>query len=260
MSLIRVNFHVHTTFSYDGYNSFKAIYQKAKSIGLNAVAITDHDTFDGVIEFQKWLKANKLNDLQIIPAEEITCTDRTHIIGLFINRHIAAASPVDVIKSIKDQNGLVFFPHPTRKDGIFNSREKDLALPNGDFFEIFNAKIDNAFNIEAQQQLKNYPYLSPLAGSDAHYNMDVLKCYCEIPFHENIEQSVRVLAKEKKLRVMGKEKYGSKNYFPLYYKYKELLGLPQFLREIAKSIFPRWKNFKERHRIVPLKEIYSSLQ
>jgi predicted metal-dependent phosphoesterase TrpH len=256
---IKINFHVHTNFSYDGYNSFDAIYKKAKSIGLNAVAITDHDTFNGVIEFKKWLRVNKVNDFQIIPAEEVTCSDGTHIIGLFINNHISVASPIDVIKSIKDQNGLVFFPHPMRKDGIFNSEERDLALSGGGFFEIFNAKIDNGFNLEAQQQIKNYPLLTPLAGSDAHYNLDVLKCYCEIPFHESIEQSVRELAKQKKLRVMGKEKYGSQNYFPVYYKYKEFLRLPQFLRDLAKTIFPRWKNFKERNQVVHLKEIYSSL-
>jgi predicted metal-dependent phosphoesterase TrpH len=259
MSLIRINLHVHTRFSYDGYNSFAAIYRNAKSIGLDAVAITDHDTFEGVLAFQKWLKENKVNDFQIIPAEEITCVDGTHIIGLFINQHTPSASPVDVIKSIKNQNGLVFFPHPMRKDGIFNSEERDSALLAGDFFEIFNAKIDNGFNLEAQQQIKNYPHLTPLAGSDAHYNLDVLKCYCEIPFHESIEQSVRVLAKRKKLRVMGKEKYGSQNYFPVYYKYKEFLRLPQFLRDLAKAIFPRWKNFRERNQVVRLKEIYTSL-
>jgi predicted metal-dependent phosphoesterase TrpH len=258
MKTIKVNFHVHTFFSYDGYNSFAAIYKGAKLLGLQSIAITDHDRIDGAIEFQKWVKEKNITDLHIILGEEVTCEDGTHIIGFFIKSHIPTASPLEVIKAIKDQQGKVFFPHPTRKDGICNSADAEAALTQGDFLEIFNAKIDHSFNLQAINVLEKYPNLTPLGGSDAHYNIDILKCYCEVPFQESMRQSVELLLSEKRIRIFGKEKYGSQHYFPFYYKYKQALNPPQFLRNAAKVVFPMWKNFKERNAKVQLTEVYSS--
>ena len=44
---MQVDLHIHTTYS-DGIDSRK-IVSLAKSAGLGAIAITDHDTLDGVI-------------------------------------------------------------------------------------------------------------------------------------------------------------------------------------------------------------------
>ncbi|MED4164649.1 PHP domain-containing protein, partial [Halalkalibacterium halodurans] len=60
--------HIHTTAS-DGEYSPTAIVKKAKEIGLRTIAITDHDTLDGIEEA---VIAGKRHGINVIPAIELT--------------------------------------------------------------------------------------------------------------------------------------------------------------------------------------------
>lgn len=254
--MIRINFHTHTIASFDGYNSFKAIYNNCKKIGINVIAITDHDSVIGAYNFIDWLKANRKTDLQIIIGEEVTCTDGTHIIGLFIKDFIPSDTPLNVIKNIKQQKGLVYFPHPARKDGIMQSEFFNDAIKLGDAFEVFNAKINNDFNVLAQEEILKHPHLIPLAGSDAHYNSDVLKCMCEMDLDpQNLKESLLNYNKQE-IKIFGLKKIsGDNNYFSTYYRFKNKLNLPLFVRKLAKFAFPLYKNFKERNAVFKLENI-----
>lgn len=257
MKTYKANFHTHTIASFDGYNTYKAVYNKCKQVGINLIAITDHDTIDGVIKFREWLEKNGITDLTLIAGEEVTCTDGTHIIGLFINGFIPSDSPINVIKNIKQQGGLVYFPHPARKDGIMQSEFFNEAIKLGDAFEVFNAKINNEFNIEAQKEILKHTHLIPLGGSDAHYNADLLKCVCEMELDpNNLKQSLLLLDSDK-INIYGyKKTRGDNNYFSSYYKIKNKLNLPQFIKEIGKFAFPLYKNFNERNSSFTLENIF----
>ncbi|NAS31628.1 PHP domain-containing protein [Flavobacteriaceae bacterium R38] len=258
---LKASFHIHSTASFDGYNSSSAIYRFARRAQLDVIAITDHDTIKGAVEFEKWLKEKNKKDLTAIIGEEITCVDGTHIIGLFLEKHIDSDTPVNVVNKILDQKGLVYFPHPTRKDGIFNSEDFEKVIDKGHFLEIFNAKINDTFNISAQEIFIKYPHLIPIGGSDAHYNSDILKCYNELNIQNEEEDLKNQLIKLKTadIAIFGKKKKsGSNNYFQGYYKYKEKLNLPQFLREIGKKVFPLYKNFKERKTNHTLESIFKN--
>ncbi|GFZ83678.1 hypothetical protein GCM10011531_13260 [Aquaticitalea lipolytica] len=258
MKPYRANFHTHTTASFDGYNSYKAIYSKCKQAGINIIAITDHDTIDGAIGLLKWLKNNNKKDLEVIIGEEVTCTDGTHIIGLFINKFIPSDAPLNVIQQIKLQNGLVYFPHPARKDGIMQSAFYNEAIKLGDAFEVFNAKINNDFNEAAQNEIVKHPHLIPLGGSDAHYNSDILKCVCEINLDtKNLKGSLLSCNKEN-IQIFGlKKQSGDNNYFSTYYKVKNKLNLPQIVRNLGKFVFPLYKNFKERNTSYKLENVFN---
>lgn len=60
--------HIHTTAS-DGIYTPTEVVEKAKSTGLKTIAITDHDTLDGVKEA---MEAAKQLDMTVIPGVEIT--------------------------------------------------------------------------------------------------------------------------------------------------------------------------------------------
>ncbi len=256
--MIRANFHTHTKASFDGYNSYNAIYSKCKQADINLIAITDHDTIDGAFGFVKWLENNNKTDLKVIIGEEVTCTDGTHIIGLFLNKFIPSDTPLNVIQHIKSQNGLVYFPHPARKDGIMQSKFYNEAIKLGDAFEVFNAKINNDFNEAAQNEIVKHPHLIPLGGSDAHYNSDILKCVCEINLDtQNLKGSLLSCNKES-IQIFGYKKMsGDNNYFSSYYKVKNKLNLPQFVRKMAKFAFPLYKNFKERNTSYKLENVFN---
>lgn len=257
-ALIYGNFHVHSRYSHDGYNSFAAIKNNALRGGINTIAITDHDTMEGAFRFNEWLHKKNVHDLHLVQGEEITCSDGTHLIGLFLQKHIPSAPPLKVIEEIKKQDGLVYFPHPARKDGILNSGQKEEALQQGHFFEVFNAKINHEYNRKAIDAIKDYPHLVALGGSDAHYNADIKKCQCILPFDTDVRHSlVSLLSGGPKVQILGKKKFsGDTNYLEWYYKRKEKMELPVWIKNAGKLLFPLYKNLKEQNQNVKLEIVY----
>ena len=81
----RVDLHVHTTAS-DGQLSPTELVHKALTIGLKTVAITDHDTTDGIAEA---LEAAEGTGLCVIPGVEISADiarSEVHILGYYVAR------------------------------------------------------------------------------------------------------------------------------------------------------------------------------
>lgn len=78
--------HLHSNAS-DGALSPKSVIEKAMEIGLKGVAITDHDTVDGLPEAVLYNEKNKENFL-FIPGIELNTeygSDEVHILGYFID-------------------------------------------------------------------------------------------------------------------------------------------------------------------------------
>jgi len=76
--------HVHTTAS-DGSETPTAVVERAKRLGLSAIAVTDHDTCDGVAEA---LSAGKTQGLEVIPGIEVSVDYQghgIHILGYFVD-------------------------------------------------------------------------------------------------------------------------------------------------------------------------------
>lgn len=79
-----VDLHVHSTFS-DGTDTPTELVHKAVAYGLSAMALTDHDTMDGVPEA---MKAGQAAGLEVIPGVELSTffdTKEIHIVGLYID-------------------------------------------------------------------------------------------------------------------------------------------------------------------------------
>ena len=81
----QVDLHVHSTVS-DGKYSPQAIIEKAATLGLTVVSLTDHDSVDGIIPAIKAVEA--FPRLRLIPGVEIstdTSDGEVHILGYFID-------------------------------------------------------------------------------------------------------------------------------------------------------------------------------
>jgi 3',5'-nucleoside bisphosphate phosphatase len=76
------DFHVHTAYS-DGEHSPREVIQYAIKAGLEEVAITDHDTLDGLEEAIQ--TANQLNMALITGIELSVDANSSHILGYFFN-------------------------------------------------------------------------------------------------------------------------------------------------------------------------------
>jgi predicted metal-dependent phosphoesterase TrpH len=79
-----VDLHVHTTAS-DGTESPTQVVGKAHALGLAAIAITDHDTIQGVDE---GVRAGTNLGIEVVPGVEISCkwlNHRIHLLGYYID-------------------------------------------------------------------------------------------------------------------------------------------------------------------------------
>lgn len=81
---MKADLHVHTTAS-DGTDSPEEVVAKAASIGLGYLAITDHDTLDGI---KPSIEAGKEYNVQVVPAIELSAEydgKETHILGYMLD-------------------------------------------------------------------------------------------------------------------------------------------------------------------------------
>lgn len=94
-----VDFHTHSTFS-DGTFTPTELINHAVDVGLSAIALTDHDTINGINEA---FEASRNKNIEFVPGIEFSVTDGTeiHIIGLFIDYENKTL--LDVIQKTRSQ-------------------------------------------------------------------------------------------------------------------------------------------------------------
>ncbi len=101
--------HLHTIYSYDGTASLAAVLNRARQIGLDVIAITDHDEVKGAI---KALEIAPNYGVEVIPGSEITTADGD-LLGLFIKEKVQAGlSLVETVLRVRELGGICIAPHP----------------------------------------------------------------------------------------------------------------------------------------------------
>jgi predicted metal-dependent phosphoesterase TrpH len=175
---MRVDLHVHTCASPDSLTRPDRVVKWAKRRGIDAVAVTDHDTIAAAREMASTAEA----DMQIIIGEEVLTRDG-EIIGLFLREQVPMGSSVqDTAKYIHEQGGLVYLPHPY--DSLRHSTLRRDALPSlmtwVDLVEVFNARMLKPEENKLAQQLADHEGKPCGAGSDAHLGCEIGRAYVDI--------------------------------------------------------------------------------
>jgi len=177
IGMIKADFHLHTCYSMDCAMSLEQIIDRSLKIGINCLAVTDHNTIEGA------LRLKELAPFPIIVGEEILTTGG-EIIGLFLTTEIPSGlSPEETVGRIKSQGGLVCIPHPYDTLRLSASRDSmfESLMPEIDIIEVFNARsiFPSATNKAWQLAQK---YGKPMsAGSDAHSLQEIGNAYVEMP-------------------------------------------------------------------------------
>jgi len=166
--------HLHTIYSYDGTASVPAVLRRAKEIGLDVIAITDHDEIDGALEA---VQLASHYGVEVIPGIEIT-TAEGDLLALFITQKVdAGLSLIETILRVRELGGICIAPHPMASGmGMksLNVRSIIKALRNQ---EVANTLIGiEAYNGTALDRVSNhYAHLlavrlgvSQTGSSDAH--------------------------------------------------------------------------------------------
>ena len=159
--------HMHTSWSHDCSIEPQELVDYAEAIGLGAIAVTDHNVFGGALEA---VDAARGRNLIVIPGEEVKTDGQGEVIGLFLEEEIPRGmSFADTIAAIRDQDGLVYVPHPfDRMHTVPDAAALHRHLAEIDVFEVFNARLlFEASNDEALRFARKYNLMMG-AGSDAH--------------------------------------------------------------------------------------------
>lgn len=162
--------HIHSIYSSDATTTVRAILKQAKDVGLDVIAVTDHDEIHGSLEAQQL--APKYG-IEVIPGAEIS-TNEGHLVALFIKSlPPAGMSLTDTLLQISRQGGIAIAPHPFNNLPNSLSLESVLGALTNPRTKIILRGIET-HNMGTQnfdrivQKLSIYLPLAKIAASDAH--------------------------------------------------------------------------------------------
>ena len=185
--MLRVDLHLHSDYSHDGRSSLRELIERARECGLDRLALTDHNTFDGAAQFVR------LAPELAIGGEEIK-TLEGEVIGLFINRRVQPfMRPEDAMDQIHGMGGLVYIPHPLDRHRSHFLAERVVSLADRiDIIETYNPWCEAAAN-QAAARLAEDLCKVQATGSDAHSAEELGRSWMEIEEYSGTEDFLEKL-------------------------------------------------------------------
>lgn len=174
---MEVDLHMHSRHSNDSRSKVGEMVDRAVSVGLGAIAVTDHNSWEGARE------AAKLADgrIIIIPGAEIK-TDKGDVLALFVQDEITTRNFSEILEAIRAAGGISIIPHPGDSPRI----TKDDIL-KADGFEIFNStcrRKANDFAARLASELRKPVF----ASSDAHLVEEIGNGRTKVPDCETLAE------------------------------------------------------------------------
>ncbi len=195
----KVDLHSHTIYSKDCLTRPEEAIARARRLGLDKLAITEHNNLAGA------LRAKELAPDLIIVGEEIMTT-HGELIAYFVKEEVPRdLSPQETIRRLREQGAVIAIPHPldslrNSAMGLANVME---VIDQVDAIEVRNARCVRPQDNLAALALAQERGLLITAGSDAHIPFELGHCYVEMPaFEDDAESFVDALQSAKP---MGKE-------------------------------------------------------
>lgn len=192
--MLKADLHVHTRYSKDSISLPEEIVQHCLKIGINCLAVTDHDSIAGALE------TKRIAPFKVIVGEEIL-TNSGEIIGYFLKEEIQPhLSPEETVELIKAQGGLVCIPHPCdclRPQSRLRRRALERIMSKVDLIEVFNSRTLLSRDAAHARELAQKYKLPGTVGSDAHVIQEVGRAYIEIPEFNDVEQFRQALVQGK---------------------------------------------------------------
>jgi predicted metal-dependent phosphoesterase TrpH len=164
--VLSVELHSHSERSHDGRDPVEMLLEQAQAVGLDALAVTDHDEIDASLRAAD-LAADY--DLIGIPGMEVTSADG-HVLAIGVESAIPPGLPfAETLSEIRDRGGIAIVPHPfqSSRSGVApNISQSELA--SADAIEVYNSRLLTG---RANRKAEKYARINALpmtAGSDAH--------------------------------------------------------------------------------------------
>jgi predicted metal-dependent phosphoesterase TrpH len=185
---LRIDLHLHSRWSPDSDTSLEALIARARALGLDRIALTDHNTAEGALEL-----ARREPGLTIV-GEEVKTTEG-EIIGLFITASLPSGGrPEEVCDAIHEMGGLTYACHPLdRRRAAFRPERLIELAPRLDVVETHNAWSEPAANRATSDLCRSLGKVAA-TGSDAHAPSELGRTWMEIEPYADPQDFLRKLA------------------------------------------------------------------
>lgn len=161
---MRLDMHTHSRFSPDCRLDPRNIVRKARELGLDGVAVTDHNAVEGAREALQY--AREFPGFVVIRATEVS-TAQGHVLGYGVTEAIPRElTPRETVERITAQGGVAVAAHPYR----FWSGLGEQATLSAEFaaYEVQNARTSKRGNGRARD-LAARGGKGRTGGSDSHF-------------------------------------------------------------------------------------------
>lgn len=165
--MLSAELHAHSSLSHDGRDPVDLLLEQAAAIGLDVLAVTDHDRIEASLEAAELAPEYGLIG---IPALEVSTADG-HVLALGVETRIDAGHPFDeTVSSIHDHGGIAVIPHPFQasRSGVMAALDESVVAEHADAIEVYNSRLlTGRANRQADRFADRFG-LPTTAGSDAH--------------------------------------------------------------------------------------------
>jgi predicted metal-dependent phosphoesterase TrpH len=200
--VLSVELHAHSSLSYDGRDPVDALLEQARTVGLDGLAVTDHD------EIAASLDAVELApdyELVGIPGMEVT-SEAGHVLALGVSELVPAGlSFRETIGRVHDLGGIAVVPHPFQKSrsGVLaNISEEELTA--ADAIEIYNSRLLTGRANRRAERFALQHGIPVTAGSDAHISEMVGRGVTNVDTDERTAEAVLAAIVDGRTSVEGR--------------------------------------------------------
>lgn len=230
--------HLHTIFS-DGTYTPDELINQVSNIGINAVAVADHDTVDGIVPT---IEAAKKKDIEVIPAIELTSEYdglEIHILGYFIDYKRE--------KFIKELD----FLKKNRKERIYKMllklKEMNVTIEADDIFKF--AGCGTVGRLHLARVLLKKGYVNSIYGAFKKYIGENAPAYV-CGFHLSPYEAIKLIRDSAGIAVLAHPHTMKRDdLIPLFIDYG-MRGLEVYYPEHTKSMTDYYKGLADKYNLL----------
>jgi predicted metal-dependent phosphoesterase TrpH len=200
--VLSVELHAHSSLSYDGRDPVDLMLEQAAAVGLDALAVTDHDEIAASLD-----AAEKAADYGLvgIPGMEVSSA-AGHVLALGVSERVPAGlSFAETLDRIREQGGVAVVPHPFQKSrsGVMANID-EFELADADAIEVYNSRLLTGRGNRKARRFAERHDLPQTAGSDAHISEMVGQAVTRIGADERSSAAVLDAIRDGRTTVEGK--------------------------------------------------------